>query len=44
MFIVKRRSINIALDIVITFIIKVCQKYLLASENCIELLSFSWGF
>ena len=40
----KRRRINIALDNVITFIIKVCQKYLLASDHYIELLRFSWGF
>ena len=40
----KEGRINIALDNDITFIIKVCQKYLLASENHIELLSFSWGF
>ena len=38
------RCINIAFDNDITFIIKVCQKYLLASENYIVLLSFSWGF
>ena len=40
----EERHINIALDDDITFIIKACEKYLLASENYIQLLRFFTQF